>query len=143
MIVRLIASKTRVAPKATKTTLPRLELCSSVLVGNLLQKVEDAFKLGPLKQFAWTDSMVILGWIKGEPMRWKTFVANRVAEVQNKTINEWNYVKSEDNPADCASRGIMPSELINHELWWTGPAWLKDDPGLKNQLRNQNKSNEK
>ena len=23
-----------------------------------------------------------------------------------------------------ASRGIFPSQLIEHELWWTGPAWL-------------------
>ena len=29
------------------------------------------------------------------------------------------------NPADCASRGLFPSELISHELWWEGPGWLK------------------
>ena len=28
------------------------------------------------------------------------------------------------NPADCVSRGIFPSELINHHLWWHGPEWL-------------------
>ena len=29
------------------------------------------------------------------------------------------------NPADCASRGLFPSELIVHDLWWEGPDWLK------------------
>lgn len=28
------------------------------------------------------------------------------------------------NPADCASRGLQPSELIGHKLWWHGPEWL-------------------
>ncbi|XP_026333317.1 uncharacterized protein LOC113240274 [Hyposmocoma kahamanoa] len=36
----------------------------------------------------------------------------------------WQYVKSEDNPADCASRGITASQLLEHRLWWTGPSWL-------------------
>lgn len=25
---------------------------------------------------------------------------------------------------DCASRGILASEIINHNLWWHGPPWL-------------------
>ena len=37
---------------------------------------------------------------------------------------QWNHVKSEENPADCASRGIYPSLLQSHSLWWTGPPWL-------------------
>lgn len=39
--------------------------------------------------------------------------------------NQWNHVGSHDNPADCASRGLYPNELINHHLWWNGPDWLK------------------
>ena len=30
-----------------------------------------------------------------------------------------------ENPADSASRGLFPPELIDHELWWNGPAWLR------------------
>ena len=37
----------------------------------------------------------------------------------------WNHVNGFENPADCASRGLFPSELLNHSLWWNGPAWLK------------------
>lgn len=37
----------------------------------------------------------------------------------------WSRVVSEDNPANCASRGIFPSKLIYNDLWWNGPPWLK------------------
>ena len=39
----------------------------------------------------------------------------------------WRHVSGVENPADCASRGLMPSELIEHELWWNGPEWLSEE----------------
>ncbi|UYV82256.1 hypothetical protein LAZ67_21001470 [Cordylochernes scorpioides] len=66
-------------------------------------------------------------WIKSESRHWKPFVGNRIAEVQRLTLHSsWHYVISKDNPADCASRGITPSELVDHSLWWRGPTWLSD-----------------
>lgn len=32
-----------------------------------------------------------------------------------------HYIDTKLNPADCASKGLMPSELINHQLWHYGP----------------------
>ena len=32
------------------------------------------------------------------------------------------------HPEDCASRGLFPSELVQHSLWWDGPQWLKQSP---------------
>ena len=37
----------------------------------------------------------------------------------------WHHVSRASNPADCASRGLYPSELVNHTLWWEGPVWLR------------------
>ncbi|UYV72585.1 hypothetical protein LAZ67_9003861 [Cordylochernes scorpioides] len=65
--------------------------------------------------------------IKSESRHWKPFVGNRIAEVQRLALHSsWHYVISKDNPADCASRGITPSELVDHSLWWRGPTWLSD-----------------
>lgn len=126
--IQMIASKTRVAPIRLKLTLPRLELCGAVLLSNLMTRVTESLKIENVRSYAWSDSTATLGWLKGEPSRWKTFIANRVAEATSNQIQEWNYVPSAENPADCASRGIMPHELQNHDLWWEGPSWLKNHP---------------
>ena len=73
----------------------------------------------------WSDSKVALHWIRGHASRWKTFVANCVAHIQTQLPDaQWRHVAGRDNPADCASRGINPQELIDHKLWWKEPDWL-------------------
>jgi len=64
--------------------------------------------------YLWTDSMVTLGWIQGYASRWKTYVANRVAEIQSLVPTaSWNHLPGKFNPADCASRGLLPSKLVD------------------------------
>ena len=41
---------------------------------------------------------------------------------------QWNHVQGIENPADSASRRLIPSELLEHTLWWDGPSWLKLSP---------------
>ncbi|KAJ8889414.1 hypothetical protein PR048_008913 [Dryococelus australis] len=79
-------------------------------------------KVVPVKtQSCLTDSQVILSWIGTSPHQLKTFVANRVSEIQELTRSSWwRHVPSECNPVDCASHGILPAQLINHSLLWTG-----------------------
>ncbi len=51
---------------------------------------------------------------------------NGVAQIMDMTTAGcWSHVESDENPADCASRGLFPSELLRHDLWWNGPPWLK------------------
>jgi hypothetical protein len=121
--LRMIAAKTRVAP-VKQVSIPRLELCGSVLVTQLIELIMKSCNFScPI--FAWTDSTLVLKYLAAYPGRWKTFVANRVAKIQDKIpYNNWGYVKSEENPADCASRGITAQELNSHHLWWNGPDWL-------------------
>lgn len=134
--VNLITSKTKVSP-VQKITLPRLELCGAVLLIKLLVKVKNALNIDEISCHAWSDSMVVLAWLRKLPCHWKTFVANRVSQIQNVLgPSHWKYVPSKENPADVASRGIMPSELITHPLWWHGPSWLLDtnDDNWPNKL---------
>lgn len=72
--------------------------------------------------------MVVLSWLQSQPGRWRTFVANRVAEIQRYlNSSKWNHVQSYESPADIASRGVKSSELNNIDLWWNGPEWLKHE----------------
>ena len=122
--ISLVISKTKVAP-LKRQTIPRLELCGAVLVANLLDLTRQALDVPISKTFAWTDSTIVLCWLSGSPKRFKTFVGNRISEILDKIPpDRWNHVASEQNPADCASRGLLPSELLEHQLWWTGPPWL-------------------
>lgn len=126
--VKLLTAKTKVAPlKKERLTIPRLELCGATLLANLTQHVVNAMQLNIEKICLWCDSKVVLAWIQGNPNRWKSFVANRAIEINGKfKANSWNYVQSKQNPADCASRGMFPSELNDYELWWNGPRWLHE-----------------
>ena len=74
---------------------------------------------------AWTDSTIVIHLLSRLPKTWKTFVQNRVSEIQKiLPRSEWSHVPSEENPADLASRGCSANILIQSTLWWSGPPSL-------------------
>ena len=75
--------------------------------------------------WCWTDSMIVLSWIKGNPGKWKPFVANRVSDIQELTAPScWYHCASEHNPADLSTGGKLAEDLIASDLWCKGPTWL-------------------
>ena len=55
-------------------------------------------------------------------------VQNRVKKIrENVDIEHWNYVTSENNPADVATRRTSPNSLVKNLLWWNGPSFLEGD----------------
>lgn len=75
--VSLLAGKSKVAP-ITPMSVPRLELCATVLLARLMEFVSESLGLEPNPRYCWTDSTVVLAWLSRHPSTWKTFVANRV-----------------------------------------------------------------
>ncbi|XP_057329785.1 uncharacterized protein LOC130670399 [Microplitis mediator] len=127
-VVTLVCSKTKVAP-LKRLTIPRLELSAAALLANLTNHTQKTLNLSNVPVFLWTDSSVTLAWVKNNPMRWKEFVGNRVSAIHEAVPHaHWRFTSGKLNPADCASRGLSASQLIEHTLWWTGPPWLSLSP---------------
>uniref|UniRef100_A0A2H1VAB3 1-phosphatidylinositol 4-kinase n=1 Tax=Spodoptera frugiperda TaxID=7108 RepID=A0A2H1VAB3_SPOFR len=124
--VVLVAGKTKLVSVNKNTSLPRLELSGAVLLSKLMTKIKTCLNNYNIMIFGWVDSMAVLGWLNGEADKWKPFVANRVKQVTAvMPPNCWQYIKSKENPADCATRGLTAPQLKDYGLWWQGPAWLR------------------
>ena len=64
----------------------------------------------------------VLYWIHGKGKRYRSFVANRIGEIQRQSNPEQlYYLESMENSADLCSRGLRATRLIESTLWWRGP----------------------
>ena len=131
----LLLGKSRVVP--TKfISIPRPELNAAVLSVKKACLLKKELKLEEIKEWFWTDSKVVIGYIKNYARRFKTFVANRVQQIRENTdVQQWCYVPSRENPADCASRGLKAARVRSGSFWFQGPSFLWQNennwPGVK------------
>ena len=126
--ISLVTAKTKVA-RIKPLTIPRLELCGATLLTQLLITTSKALNISLDNCHAWSDSTIVLSWLDGNPHSYKVYVANRVNYIlENTSPRIWLHVPTDQNPADCASRGMMPEDLSQHRLWWEGPEWLHSQP---------------
>jgi hypothetical protein len=86
----LIASKSRVAP-VKSITIPRLELMGAVISTRLVNTILKSIVVS--KVIYCTDSTNVLYWGKNQSRNFKTFIANRIGDIQNSTNPEqWRHV---------------------------------------------------
>uniref|UniRef100_A0A8D8TQ66 Integrase catalytic domain-containing protein n=1 Tax=Cacopsylla melanoneura TaxID=428564 RepID=A0A8D8TQ66_9HEMI len=125
----LIRAKSRVASLKVQT-INRLELNAAMLLVKVIKSLDFLSKRLCIDQiYLFSDSAVVLSWLRTPPYRLKIYVANRVTQILESTEpKQWRHVTSEKNPADPASRGLMPNQLINNGLWFRGPSFLKQPP---------------
>lgn len=126
IFTNLVTSKTRVAP-VKQVSLPRLELCAAHLLVRLMVTLTNSMHLQDCEIFAWSDSTVVLAWLSDHPRRWKSFVANRTSYILEYIPSKyWRHIKSGNNPADLATRGVSSSDLLHNQLWWHGPDEIRN-----------------
>ena len=125
---RMVVAKSRLAPKNTRT-IPEMELLGAVLLSELLDTIRLTLEIAKESVHAYSDSTIVLGWLTKSPSQFKVFVANRITTINSiLPSSQWHHVPTDQNPADCASRGISAKELRDHQLWWQGPHWLLSEP---------------
>ena len=120
----LVTSKARVTPTKAESV-SRLELNSAVIGLRLGHAVAIAYEMNPKNIHFWTDSMNVLHWINTPANRLKTFVSNRIGQIQSHSEStQWRHVSTDQNPADTATRDISLQDLIKNKQWWKGPKFL-------------------
>ncbi|XP_055522477.1 uncharacterized protein LOC129716668 [Wyeomyia smithii] len=73
----------------------------------------------------WSDSQVVLAWLRKPLDSLQVFVRRRVAEITSHKHIVWKYVRTDQNPADSVSRGRAAKELAENDIWWNGPHFLR------------------
>ena len=122
--VSLVLGKSRVTPRKY-VSMPRLELQAATLAVKCQDFLINELKYDDMKSFLWTDSTAVLGYITNEARKFHIFVYNRVQRIKDTTkAEQWNYVSTNSNPADIASRGCGLADLSS--TWLHGPDFLKD-----------------
>ena len=101
---------------------------AAVLGLRLSRKVSELLRI-PLENCTWwTDSEDVVCWIQGQSRRYKTFVANRISEIHQKSKpRRWRHIPTDLNCADDATRGLHARELTIDHRWFSGPAFLYEN----------------
>lgn len=122
--VSFVMAKTKVAPLKA-VSIARLELQGALIGSRLATYITTEYKVDICERRFWTDSTIVLQWIKSDSRTYKPFVGNRVGEIQETTeTSEWKWVPTELNVADIATRDKGETNFSSDSSWYRGPDFL-------------------
>ena len=121
----LLASKSKITGLRQHEHIGRLELIAAVMGVGLALKVALAYGLSMDDVTYFTDSMSVLYWLSTTATL-SAYTGHRVAKICERShTRQWNYVNTKENPSDLPTRGMRAEDLVNCELWWKGPPFLR------------------
>ena len=117
----LLMARSKINP-IKEQTIPRLELMAALLCVEAAEMVRQEISVPKENIICWSDSEIVLWWLKKDPSLLIPFVANRVEKIQ-KHAYQFSYINTKSNPADLCSRGCRVKDLKS-SLWKHGPPFL-------------------
>ena len=89
-----------------------------------------------------TDLTLVLQYVRNETQRFKTYVANRVAEIlEESSVAQWRHVPSERNLAYMCSGGVAsPKDLLKNQKYQQ-KSWYKGQKFLWNNTETRENEN--
>ncbi|XP_072178274.1 uncharacterized protein [Diadema setosum] len=126
----LVMARTRLTP-LKRVTIPRLELMAATLAVRVDSMLRRELDFNLKESVFWSDSTIVLQYIKNVEKRFHTFVGNRIAVIhEGSEPKQWRYVDTRQNPADDVSRGMTAEQLMNSDRWVNGPIFLWSEEEL-------------
>ncbi|XP_070851576.1 uncharacterized protein [Drosophila suzukii] len=126
--VSLLAARSRVTP-VKPLTIPRVELSGALLCTQLADWIVNQLQAShhTISVHYWSDAMIVLYWISGDPRRWKTFVSNRIeAILEARSPSQWRHVLTQENPADSYVKRFIYNTRHKKADRLTGPIQVSE-----------------
>ena len=123
---QLVFSRSRLVPSGM--TQPRAELFAATLNAHTGEVVKRSFKSLHQSALKLSDSQIALFWINGDNKQLKSWVRNRVIEIQRFTKpSDWKFVSSQNMIADIGTRrGASINDVNQDSIWFNGFPWMKE-----------------
>ena len=121
--VSFVLAGSRVAPRDA-VSMPRLELCAALEASKASTEVLCELNISKSNCFYYTDSQVILGYLRNEEKRFLRYISRRVEIIKSiSKVSQWSYINGKDNPADLTTRPCDYKTLVKTQ-WFAGPSFL-------------------
>ena len=119
----IIMGKWRLLPLKQKSlTITRLELQTTVIATPIKTHVIQDSEIQPNNIYLWSDSKVVLSYIKNLDPNFGSCTVHTVNEIwSNVDRKQWNYISSIFNVANNATKCTHVVKLTSDHQWFVGP----------------------